>query len=108
MPGDEQLPGSGVSEAGDSDTEIELKPPRRFQVLLHNDDYTTMEFVIDILRSIFHRSVEESARIMLKVHQDGMGLAGVYTAQVAETKVRTGRERAKEEGHPLLCTMEPE
>ena len=71
-------------------TEIERKvqTPRQYRVLLHNDDYTTMEFVVMVLKTVFHRSEEDAVRIMLHVHQQGLGVAGVYSYEIAETKVR--------------------
>lgn len=86
----------------------ELRPPPQFRVLLHNDHYTTMEFVVDVLASIFGRSEEESIRIMLSVHNAGVGTAGVYTSAVAETKIATVHALAEEQAFPLRCSMEPE
>ena len=79
-----------------------------FKVLLHNDDYTTMEFVVEILMYVFHKTVDDATRIMLNVHQKGIGVCGVYTHDVAETKVETVHRLARENGHPLKCTMESE
>lgn len=84
-----------------------LEPPM-FKVLLHNDDYTTMEFVVEILISIFKKSPEEAVRIMLNVHRNGIGVCGVYTYEVSETKVKTVHAIARENGFPLKCTMEKE
>lgn len=77
-----------------------------FKVLLHNDDYTTMEFVVHILMLVFRKSLEEATRIMLNVHRKGIGLCGIYSHEVAETKVETVTRLARENGHPLRCTME--
>lgn len=85
-----------------------LKRPPMFRVILHNDDYTTMEFVVEILVRFFHRTQTEATRIMLHVHTKGRGVAGVYTRDVAETKVEQVSEHARESGMPLLLTMEPE
>jgi ATP-dependent Clp protease adaptor protein ClpS len=82
--------------------------PRLFRVLLHNDDYTTMEFVIEVLMEFFHKSRTEATQIMLHVHTKGRGVGGIYTREVAETKVVQVTDRARENGHPLLCTMEPD
>lgn len=82
--------------------------PPRFKVLLHNDDYTTMDFVVMVLHAIFKRPVPEAVRIMLSVHHQGQGLAGVYSREVAETKIAAVHTLAREHGHPLRCSMEPE
>ena len=87
-------------------TRGEVKEPPMYLVLLINDDYTTMEFVVEILMFIFNKSTEESMHIMLKVHKEGMGLCGVYTYEVAETKVDTVHALAREKGFPLKCAME--
>ncbi len=86
--------------------EDELKEPSMYKVFLLNDDYTTMNFVVSILMDIFHKSMDEAVRIMQEVHKNGMGLCGVYTAEVAETKVDMIRARARQAGFPLRCTME--
>ncbi len=82
--------------------------PRRFKVVLHNDDYTTMEFVILVLMRFFHRSETEATHIMLSVHHKGHGVAGLYTKDVAETKVAEASDYATENGMPLKLTAEPE
>ena len=84
----------------------DTKEPSMYKVLLHNDDYTTMEFVVFILMQVFHKSTEEATRIMLNVHKRGIGMCGLYTYEVAETKVETVIRMARENGHPLKCTME--
>ncbi|WP_320169859.1 ATP-dependent Clp protease adapter ClpS [Maridesulfovibrio sp.] len=84
----------------------ELKEPRKYRVLLHNDDYTSMEFVVAVLMQVFRKTEEESTEIMLKVHNDGVGVCGVYTAEVAETRVEMVRQLAKQAGYPLKCTIE--
>ena len=81
---------------------------RRFKVLFHNDDYTTMEFVVLVLMKFFHKTETEATHIMLSVHHKGHGVAGVYTKDVAETKVAEVMRDAREHGHPLLVTAEPE
>lgn len=86
----------------------QAQPPRRFRVLLHNDDFTTMEFVVDVLVRHFRRTATEATHIMLEVHLRGVGLAGVYPRDVAETKVSAVMDEAREQGFPLLLTMEPE
>ncbi|WP_419779492.1 ATP-dependent Clp protease adapter ClpS [Maridesulfovibrio sp.] len=86
--------------------EDELKEPRKFRVLLHNDDYTSMEFVVVVLMQVFRKTEEESTQIMLKVHNDGVGVCGVYTAEVAETRVEMVKQLAQQAGYPLKCTIE--
>jgi ATP-dependent Clp protease adaptor protein ClpS len=81
------------------------KPPV-FRVILHNDDYTTMEFVVEVLESIFHKSPAEAHRIMMHVHTRGHGVCGAYPYEVAETKVALVHDRAKERGFPLRASME--
>lgn len=85
-----------------------LKPPSMWQVLLHNDDFTTQEFVVWVLRSVFHKPEAEAVRIMLDVHRRGKGVAGVYTKDVAETRVAQVKRLAEAQEFPLLCTLEPE
>ena len=86
--------------------EEEIKEPSMFRVLLHNDDYTTMEFVVKVLEEVFHKSAEESVAIMMSVHQKGMGVCGVYPREIAEFRVALVARRAQMAGFPLLCTME--
>jgi len=89
-------------------TRQETKKPELFKVFLLNDDYTTMDFVVDVLESIFHKQPAEAFRIMMMVHTQGKGLCGMYPHEVAETKVDTVVERAREHGFPLRAAMEPE
>src|ERR1700690_2904950 len=95
-------------------TNIALKPkqatqkPSMYKVLLLNDDYTPMEFVVQVLESFFNKDREEATRIMLHVHRKGVGLCGVYTYEVAETKVSQVMAAARQAQHPLQCTMEKE
>ena len=101
---DEELDGDvGI----DTEDETDLHRPRLFKVLLHNDDYTTMEFVVHILMDIFHHPENVALRIMLQVHQDGIGVAGVFPFEVAETKVAQATDRARENEFPLRCSLEP-
>jgi len=83
-----------------------LKPPRVYKVLLHNDDYTTMEFVIWILQSIFHHDETTATRIMLHVHENGIGVAGVYPREVAETRAAKVEALARAHEYPLRCSVE--
>jgi ATP-dependent Clp protease adaptor protein ClpS len=89
-------------------TRQKTKKPDLYKVLLLNDDYTTMDFVVEVLESIFHKQPAEAFRIMMMVHTQGKGLCGVYPHEVAETKVTTVIERARANGFPLLAAMEPE
>ena len=112
MANDEKIPPSGAWESdSDSavDTESERKPdkPNLYRVLLHNDDYTTMEFVVSVLMNVFHLSEEKAIEIMLHVHHNGIGLAGIFSYEIAETKVRKVTELARQNEFPLRCSMEP-
>jgi ATP-dependent Clp protease adaptor protein ClpS len=91
-----------------SETRDEIDEPSMYKVILHNDDYTTMEFVVEILMLVFKKTPEEAVKIMLNVHQKGIGICGVYPFEVSETKVKTVDALAKENGFPLKCTMERE
>ena len=82
--------------------------PRMYRVLVHNDDYTTREFVVDVLRGVFRHSEAAAVRIMLHIHNNGLGVAGIYTREVAETKIRTVEQLAREREYPLRLSMEPE
>jgi len=103
-----KAPGGGTVVAPKSKTEKQLAKPPLFKVLLHNDDYTTMEFVVVVLEEIFHHDPEQAARIMLHVHQRGMGVAGTYPLDIAETKAAKVMSLARAAEFPLLCTVEPE
>lgn len=83
-----------------------LKEPDMYRVVLHNDDYTTQEFVVEVLVKVFHKSVVEATRIMLNVHRQGIGQVGVYTYDIAATKVRQVTQMAREREFPLKCSME--
>ena len=104
-----QSPREGLDDDSAIKTESKKKTEkvRRWQVVLHNDDYTTMEFVVFILMKFFHKSETEATHIMLSVHHMGRGVAGVYTKDVAETKVKEVSDYAKERGMPLRLTAEP-
>ena len=91
-----------------SDTEDDVIEPPMYKVLLHNDNYTTMEFVVEVLLYVFHKRVEEATRIMLNVHQQDVGICGTYPFEVAETKVDAVHLLAREKGFPLKCSMEKE
>jgi ATP-dependent Clp protease adaptor protein ClpS len=95
-----------IEEGVDSETKDDVREPPMYKVLLHNDDYTTMEFVVEVLMLIFNKPAEEAVRIMLNVHQKGIGICGVYTFEVSETKVKTVHSLARRNGFPLKCSME--
>ena len=101
-------PGPEESTLTDSRSDQKVQQPRLWRVLLHNDDYTTQDFVVWVLESIFNKPQGEAFAIMLNVHRSGLGLAGVYTHDVAETKLKATRQAAEEHEFPLLVTMEPE
>jgi ATP-dependent Clp protease adaptor protein ClpS len=101
-------PDTRESTLTDQRTGQDVRRPQMWRVLLHNDDYTTQEFVVGVLESVFHKAHAEAFAIMLSVHQSGTGVAGVFTRDVAETKVNTTRQLAEEQEFPLLVTMEPE
>jgi ATP-dependent Clp protease adaptor protein ClpS len=104
MPGSERRTDSEILER----TKPETKKPDLYKVVLLNDDYTTMDFVIEVLETIFHKQPAEAFRIMMMVHTQGKGLCGVYTFEVAETKVEAVVESARSSGFPLRAAMEPE
>jgi len=89
-----------------TETEKKLKKPPLYKVLLHNDDYTTKEFVVQVLQYVFHKEPTEAVQIMLHVHRKGIGVAGVYPYEVAETKVALVESLARQNEYPLKCTME--
>lgn len=101
-------PDTSESVLTESRSEEKLEQPRMWRVLLHNDDYTTQDFVVWVLETIFHKERGEAFTIMMSVHRSGMGIAGVYTHDVAETKLKATRQLAEEHEFPLLVTMEPE
>jgi len=102
----------GPDFGGEEDVDIEDKPisavPRRYKVIFHNDDYTTMEFVVEVLKRFFHKTDAEAVHLMLTVHQKGAAVVGVYTRDVAETKSQEVMTYARDNGMPLLLTTEPE
>jgi len=101
-------PDARESTLTETRSDQKVQRPRMWRVLLHNDDYTTQDFVVWVLESIFHKDRAEAFTIMLSVHRSGLGLAGVYTHDVAETKLKAARDLAEEHEFPLLVTMEPE
>ena len=93
-------------ESDVKEARLEVKRPPLFKVLLLNDDFTPMEFVVEVLRDFFGMSEEKATQVMLHVHTRGAGVCGVYSRDVAETKVRLVSDHARTHQHPLLCTME--
>jgi len=95
--------------AGEVKEHVEEKvaEPEMFQVVLHNDDYTTTEFVVEVLMGVFHRTIVDATRIMLDVHRKGHGVVGTYTYDIASTKANTVRDMARRREFPLRCTVEP-
>jgi ATP-dependent Clp protease adaptor protein ClpS len=105
--GDELQRDGGIREAL-APEELKLKPPPLYRVVLLNDDYTPMEFVVEILRKFFGLNVETATRVMLKVHTEGKGVCGVFPREIAETKAVQVNDYAREAEHPLLCDIEVE
>ena len=104
MPNRESQQGTDVL----TEQKQKLQKPPLYKVLLHNDNFTTMEFVVYVLMNTFHHSEADAIRIMLQVHHQDLGIAGVYTFEVAETKVSKVAQLAREHDYPLLCTLEEE
>jgi ATP-dependent Clp protease adaptor protein ClpS len=98
----------GIHEEISSEARREVEEPPLYKVFLLNDDYTTMEFVVSILKLVFKKTEEDAVAVMLNVHREGMGLCGVYPYEIAETKVNTVHTLAVENGFPLKCIMEKE
>jgi len=99
-------PGDAPDVTVDTRTKRRLRKPKPYKVLMHNDDYTTMEFVVYVLQGIFHRSQTDAMQIMLHVHKNGIGVAGVYTREIAESRVCQVEALARTHEFPLRCTME--
>jgi len=110
--GDSDPPPPNKAPGESEDVDLEDAPvsavPRRYKVIFHNDDYTTQEFVVHVLQRFFHKNETEAQHIMLTVHHKGAAVAGVYTKDVAETKVQQVMDAARDNGMPLLLTTEPE
>lgn len=91
-----------------TETKVKEKKPKLYKVILLNDDYTPMEYVVVLLRKVFNKSETEAVNIMLMVHKQGSGICGIFTKEIAEMKVFKVMNMAKNDQHPLKCTMEPE
>ena len=91
---------------GDLKNDQEIREPNMYRVILHNDDYSTMDFVIEVLISIFHKPAADATRIMVDVHKKGMGICGVYTYDIAATRVARVHQLAKKREFPLKCSLE--
>ena len=109
--GDDEDIGTGVTDGEGqvgvaTKTRTRSKKPQQYKVLMLNDDYTPMEFVVLCLQRFFRMSVEDATRVMLHVHQRGVGVCGIFTFEVAETKVTQVMDFARENQHPLQCTLE--
>ncbi len=98
----------GTGHGVDLQERQKVEPPKKYKVVLHNDDFTPMEFVIVILMDAFNFSFQKANGIMMQVHEQGKGIAGVYSKEIAVMKVKKCNKIAKTEGHPLLVTMEPQ
>ena len=102
------MPDFERDEAVLTESETKLEKPPLFKVLLHNDDFTTMEFVIYVLRTVFHKDEADAFTIMLNVHRAGVGVAGIYTYEIANMKAEKCMNLARAHEYPLLCTVEEE
>ena len=106
--GDPDSGGTGTVTETRTKPKEKLKRPPLYRVLLHNDNYTTRDFVVAVLKEVFHKTESDAVRIMLHVHYNGIGVAGVYPYEVAETKIRLTEKLARENEFPLRLSMEPE
>ncbi len=96
----------GALPVGDVKDDEELREPKLYRVILHNDDYTTMDFVVEVLVSVFHKPAAEATKIMMDVHRKGKGVCGVYTYDIASTKVSIVHQLAKRREFPLKCSLD--
>ncbi|SRR5260221_13326732 len=102
------MPDTRYDEAPVAENEEQLEEPLLYRVILHNDDYTTVDFVVWLLMSVFHMTLPDAISVTEHVHRRGSGIAGVYTYEIAEMKVAKTTALAREREFPLLCTMEPD
>jgi len=108
MQSDEMSGNPDFEESSGIAVEDEVKKPKMYRVLMHNDDYTTMEYVILVLKKFFSKNQSEAEQIMLKIHNSGIGLCGIYTFEIAEAKTIQVSKHARGNGQPLRVTFEPE
>ena len=99
---------SGTGTGVATRNKVRIEEPRQYRVLFHNDDFTTMEFVTQVLQQVFNKAVEEAVALMMKVHREGQAVVGVYSYDVAMTKAALATAQARREGFPLHITCEPE
>ncbi|MBF0175748.1 MAG: ATP-dependent Clp protease adapter ClpS [Magnetococcales bacterium] len=104
MSGHAQIPESDLL----TDSDVDVREPHLYKVILLNDDFTPMDFVVKLLMVFFQKSMSEATRIMLNVHEHGRGVCGLFPYEIAETKVAIVNQYAREQGHPLKCTLEKE
>jgi ATP-dependent Clp protease adaptor protein ClpS len=90
------------------ETKPETKKPKMYRVVILNDDYTPMDFVVSVLKRFFHKTTEQATKVMLQIHYHGQGTAGIYTSEIAETKVLLVNDYSRANDHPLMCLMEEE
>lgn len=100
------LPNWDTEESATAEADDEVRQPPLYRVLIHNDDYTTMDFVVYVLETVFHRTESDAIRLMFQVHQQGVGVAGIFTFEIAEMKAAETMELARANEYPLLCTLD--
>lgn len=108
MPNNSNHPNQGTGTGAATRDKVRIEEPRQYKVIFHNDDFTTMEFVVRLLKVVFFKSEAEAQTIMLTVHHSDKGLVGVYSYDVAVSKVRLGTQMARDEGFPLRLSYNPE
>lgn len=106
-PGSPAAPDSPDSDVAVEEGRPQLKEPAKYAVVLHNDDYTTMDFVVEVLQKYFRKTAEEAVKVTLEVHKKGKGVAGIYSYEIAETKTQQVMDEARSRGFPLMVTAEP-
>ncbi|MFW5808732.1 MAG: ATP-dependent Clp protease adaptor ClpS [Spirochaetota bacterium] len=97
---------NSLADKTETEHDIEIREPSMYRVIMHNDHYTTMQFVVEVIMTVFHKSEEEASRLMLQIHNTGSAVCGVYILDIAQTKVNHVHMLAKREGFPLKCTLE--